>query len=467
MTRLVIFDVDGTLIDSQHLIVAAMADAFGTAGHPLPERDRLLGVVGLSLHEAMAALAPHLPDAETLLLVEHYRDSFVAQRAAGGDASRAPLYPGALDALGRLSAAPDTLLGVATGKARRGLDHLFETFPIGHLFATTQTADGHPSKPHPSMLHAALAETGVEAGAVGDGRRHRVRHRHGPGRRHGDGRRRLGLSSARPARSGRRRCDRRGFRRSRRGARPPRGRRVMLVQRRFWNAAAVVPEGTGFGVRLDDRPLRTPAGVALAVPTEALAAAIAAEWDALEGEIQPALLPFTRAANAAIDRVAATPGPVVAAVADYGATDLLCYRAAEPAALAARQAAAWDPWLLWSAKALGAPLVAVTGVMFTAQPEASLTALRAAVAAEDAFGLTALAELVSISGSLVLGLAVAQGALAAPAAWEVSRIDEIWQAEQWGLDSEAEAAAAVRGADFLRAARFGALASGAETAPIG
>lgn len=163
MTRLVVFDVDGTLVDSQHLIVAAMAEAFGTVGHPLPPREAVLGVVGLSLHEAMVALAPHLPEAETRRLADTYRDSFVAQREIGGAAAHAPLYPGALDALNRLGAAEGTLLGVATGKARRGLDHLFECFPIGHLFATTQTADAHPSKPNPSMLHAALAETGAAA----------------------------------------------------------------------------------------------------------------------------------------------------------------------------------------------------------------------------------------------------------------------------------------------------------------
>lgn len=171
MTRLVVFDVDGTLVDSQHVIVAAMAEAFDAVGHPLPERARLLSVVGLSLNEAMAALAPHLPERETLRLADHYRESFVARREQGGEAVHAPLYPGALDALHRLGAAPETLLGVATGKARRGLDHLFACFPIGHLFATTQTADGHPSKPHPAMLHAALAETGAEAGRavmVGD-----------------------------------------------------------------------------------------------------------------------------------------------------------------------------------------------------------------------------------------------------------------------------------------------------------
>ena len=161
--RLVVFDMDGTLIDSQHLIVDAMTRAFVATGHPLPERERILSIVGLSLHEAMVMLAPHLPETETRALVEHYVEGFVAQRAAGGTVALAPLYPGARAALERLSADPGMLLGVATGKARRGLEHTFETHGIGAFFATTQTADAHPSKPHPSMLHQSLAETGCAA----------------------------------------------------------------------------------------------------------------------------------------------------------------------------------------------------------------------------------------------------------------------------------------------------------------
>ena len=125
----------------------------------------------------------------------------------------------------------------------------------------------------------------------------------------------------------------------------------------------------GFAVALDERPLRTPAGARLLAPTAALAAAIAAEWDALEAEIDPERLPLTRAANSAIDRVAPQREAVVDAIAEYGGTDLLCYRAAGPDALVARQAAGWDPWLAWSARALAAPLVAVTGVMH--QPPAA------------------------------------------------------------------------------------------------
>jgi phosphoglycolate phosphatase len=168
--QLVVFDVDGTLVDSQHVILDAMAGAFAALGRPMPAREAVLGVVGLSLPEAMAALAPHLPEADTLALAGHYRDRFVAQRAGGAEA-HAPLYPGARDALERLTARPDTLLGVATGKARRGLDHVFAIHGLARFFATAQTADHHPSKPHPSMLFAALAETGCEAAAavmVGD-----------------------------------------------------------------------------------------------------------------------------------------------------------------------------------------------------------------------------------------------------------------------------------------------------------
>ena len=226
------------------------------------------------------------------------------------------------------------------------------------------------------------------------------------------------------------------------------------AQRRFWQRATVRAEDGGYAVALDDQPLRTPAGAPLVVPTEALAAAIAAEWDALDAEIAPDRLPLTRAANSAIDRVADQRAAVVDAIAEYGASDLLCYRAAAPEALAARQAAGWDPWMQWAARTLAAPLVAVTGVTHQPQPPASLAALRAAVAAQDAFRLVALNELVALSGSLVLGLAVAGDALPATTAWDLSRLDETWQEEHWGLDFEAEAAAAARRAEFLQARRL-------------
>lgn len=222
-------------------------------------------------------------------------------------------------------------------------------------------------------------------------------------------------------------------------------------RRRFWKTAGVLPEADGFAVTLDGKPLRTPAGASLRVPTAAFAAAIAAEWDDLDAEIVPDLLPLTRAANSAIDQVTRQRDAVIDVIAAYGQTDLLCYRADAPEGLVARQAAAWDPWLAWSAAILDAPLVATAGVMHIAQPDSSLAALRSAIAAEDAFGITALHELVALSGSLVLGLAVARGALDGNDAWRLSRIDEVWQIEQWGADDDAEAAAEVRRDAFLRA----------------
>jgi phosphoglycolate phosphatase len=158
--RLVVFDMDGTIIDSQHQIVAAMTAAFAAGGHAAPARDIILSIVGLSLVEAVAALAPHLGAADVERLAGHYRDSFHAQREAGGPDALAPLYPGALAAFEAIAAEEVNLMGIATGKARRGLDHVFGIHAIEHFFTTLQTADDHPSKPHPSMLLRAMHETG-------------------------------------------------------------------------------------------------------------------------------------------------------------------------------------------------------------------------------------------------------------------------------------------------------------------
>lgn len=226
----------------------------------------------------------------------------------------------------------------------------------------------------------------------------------------------------------------------------------MIEPRRFWTDVAVESDTDGFTIRLDDRQLRTPAQALLRVPTLALAEAIAAEWRAIEDIVRPETLPFTRAANVAIDRVAPAPDPVIDMLAAYGETDLICYRAAEPEALRLRQSEAWDPLLHWSAEALGAPLRPVTGLMPQDQPAASVAALRAEVARHGPLGLTALHDLVTLSGSLVIGLAVALDARAPGEAWALSRVDEMWQAEAWGEDDEAIEAAALRATAFLRAA---------------
>ncbi len=224
--------------------------------------------------------------------------------------------------------------------------------------------------------------------------------------------------------------------------------------KRFWTQATAEPCEGGFTVRLDGRPVKTPAKTPLVVPTLALAQAIAAEWDAQTGKVDPATMPCTRAANSAIDKLSSQQAEVVEMLAAYGETDLLSHRAEAPPALVARQAAAWDPMLDWAAGTFGARLAVGTGVLPVPQDPVALAALRAPVAALSRFELAAFHDLVAISGSLVLALAVIRGRLTADAAWEASRIDETWQVEQWGPDEEAAEAEAYRRAAFLQADRF-------------
>ncbi len=224
--------------------------------------------------------------------------------------------------------------------------------------------------------------------------------------------------------------------------------------KRFWTEAQVAEVEGGWEVRLDGRPVRTPGKQPLVLPTLALAEAIAAEWDAQEGVIDPLSMPCTRTANSAIEKVAPQKAEVAALLAAYGESDLLCYRAEGPAALIERQAAAWDPLLDWARTVLGAPLVPTAGIVHVAQPADSLSRLAARVAALGPFELAAFHDLVALSGSLVIALAVLDGHAPPEALWDVSRIDEMWQEEQWGTDEEAAEAAARRRGDFLQAKTF-------------
>lgn len=230
------------------------------------------------------------------------------------------------------------------------------------------------------------------------------------------------------------------------------------TRRRFWAAAMAVPVPGGFGVALDDRTLRTPAGAPMVLPTTALAAAVAAEWAAVAGTVRPSAMPLTRAASTAIDRVAPDPAPVAAEIAGWGAADLVCHRAAEPAGLVARQRAAWDPPLAWAAAALAAPLRTTVGVLPVPQPESSIEALRTHLAGLSPFALTALSEMVALSGSLVLSLAAEAGWAPAGDIWERAQVDEDWQAGRWGRDAEAADATAQKQKAFLDAAQFLTLA---------
>lgn len=224
--------------------------------------------------------------------------------------------------------------------------------------------------------------------------------------------------------------------------------------RRFWAEAVVARVPGGHEVRLDDRVLRTPLRSPLLLPTAAMAEAVAAEWDASGERIDPLAMPVTRSANSAVDKVAPQRAEVAALLAEYGATDLLCYRAEGPDELVRRQADAWDPLLDWAATTHGARLIPTTGVMPRAQDGAALAALRGPLDDADPFALTALHDLVALSGSLVIALAVAEAALDPNEAWAVSRLDEDWQAELWGADEEAGVLAARRRSDFLHAHRF-------------
>ncbi|WP_170378425.1 ATP12 family chaperone protein [Ruegeria atlantica] len=224
--------------------------------------------------------------------------------------------------------------------------------------------------------------------------------------------------------------------------------------KRFWTESAVVDAEGGFTVELDGRRVKTPAKAALVLPTQAMAEQVAAEWDAQEKEIDPRVMPFTRSANAAIDKVHHQHAEVADMLADYGDSDLLCYRAAHPQELQKRQAEQWDPALDWAAEVLSARLLPVAGVLHQPQSETALNILKLRVHQLNDFQLAAFHDLVSLSGSLVLGFATALNWRNVEEIWQMSRLDEIWQIEQWGHDDEAFDVAETKKAAFLHAKRF-------------
>ena len=224
--------------------------------------------------------------------------------------------------------------------------------------------------------------------------------------------------------------------------------------RRIWKTADIRPQGEGWEVVLDGRPLRTPGKLPLILPTEALARAIAAEWDAQTDVIDPNRMPLTRAANSAVEKVTPQFHDVTSMLGDYGGTDLLSYRASEPEALTRMQAVGWDPLIDWAATELRAPLRITHGVIPVPQDPAVLLKLQAEIASLDAFALTALHDLVTLPGSLILGLAVLRGRLDAETAWKLARIDEEFQADRWGRDDEADLAAQGRLEAMRNAERF-------------
>jgi chaperone required for assembly of F1-ATPase len=230
--------------------------------------------------------------------------------------------------------------------------------------------------------------------------------------------------------------------------------------RASWAAVAPDATGGGFRVLLDGKAVKTPAKAEMVLPSQALAEAIAAEWQAQGAEVEVRSLVLTGLAWTAIDRVGPGRERVVEELAGFGAHDLVCYHAETPTDLAARQREQWQPLLDWAARALDAPLAVTTGVVSIEQPSEALAALRRAVAARDVFELTAVSAAASAAGSLVIGLALVAGRIDAAAAFEAAQLDESYQIERWGEDPEAARRRAAIKADLETAARFLALLRG-------
>lgn len=224
--------------------------------------------------------------------------------------------------------------------------------------------------------------------------------------------------------------------------------------KRFYDKADAVRTSDGWAVALDERTVKTPARKPLAMASRKLADAIAAEWAGQEETIDPAAMPLTGLANAAIDRVTPAHADFAAELAEYGETDLLCYRADSPAELIAKQCAAWDPLLEWAARRFDIAFETTTGIVHRPQPEATVAQLRAATEAYGPFHLAGLSPVVRIGGSLVAALALAENAFDEDTVWAATRVDEDWQADRWGEDQEAIEARDARRREFSAGMRF-------------
>jgi chaperone required for assembly of F1-ATPase len=224
--------------------------------------------------------------------------------------------------------------------------------------------------------------------------------------------------------------------------------------KRFYQKAATIPAAGGYGITLDGRLVKTPGKHDLIVPSLPLATAVAAEWDAQQGEIRRERMPLTRLAGTTIDRNPTQREAVVRQVAHYAGTDLVCYRATHPPALAARQQAVWQPLIDWAIERYDAQLTVTTGVIPANQPTASLATFAAVVAAHDDFSLTALHAATATCGSLIIALALLEGRLDAGEAFAAAQLDESFQIEAWGEDKEQAERRAALAAEIAAAAWF-------------
>jgi chaperone required for assembly of F1-ATPase len=220
--------------------------------------------------------------------------------------------------------------------------------------------------------------------------------------------------------------------------------------KRFWKEVTLDARV----VTLDGRPVRTPGRVPLMLPTDTLAEAVAAEWRAVGETVDPRTMPLTGLANAAIDRIAPDTATFAAGLAAYGESDLLYYRALSPDLLIARQVEAWDPWLAWARARYDVHFETTAGIIHQPQPAATLIRLGEAVAALDAFHLAGLSPVVTITGSLILALALIEGAGDPDTLWTAANVEEDFQAEMWGVDALAAQALANKCGEFDAAVRF-------------
>jgi chaperone required for assembly of F1-ATPase len=222
-------------------------------------------------------------------------------------------------------------------------------------------------------------------------------------------------------------------------------------RKRFYARAGVAEAPDGFSVVLDDKPIRTPSGRAVAAPSLQIAEGIAAEWEAQQEFIDPMTMPLTRLANSVVNGVVDQVDAVAEDIAKYFGSDLLFYRAGYPEALVAREAEHWDPVLFWAADTLGAHFILAEGIVHVRQPDAAIAAARAALPA-DAWSVAALHVVTTLTGSALLALALLRGRLDPDQVWKAAHVDEDWNIEQWGVDKEVAARRAARLVDFRAAA---------------
>ncbi|SCB56565.1 Chaperone required for the assembly of the F1-ATPase [Rhizobium aethiopicum] len=225
------------------------------------------------------------------------------------------------------------------------------------------------------------------------------------------------------------------------------------LPKRFYTEVATVEHEGGFAITLDGKLVRTPARLALAVPTEALARLVAAEWQAQAEVIDPATMPVTRLVNTAIDGIATNTQAIFEDILRFSSTDLICYRAEGPERLVERQAERWDPIIDWAANDLGARFILIEGIMHHEQPREATAAFAVTLARHQSpMALAALHTITTLTGSAILALAFAEGRVTMEEAWSLAHLDEDWTIEHWGSDEEAEERRAKRFVEFKAAA---------------